>query len=97
VYQRQILIGLFLSIGLLFGVFGCRPDPNSLEGLLQGVDTQKALAIANEWKWTHKDIRSYVNTRMVAFELPGDKTKKVPLPDDSMVVAVAPYIKYTHQ
>jgi len=95
--QRQILIGLLLTIGLVIGVFGCQPDPNSPEGMLQNVDAKKALAMANEWKWTRKDIKSHVDTRVVEFELPGDKTKKIPLPDDSMVVAVAPYIKYTHQ
>ena len=61
------------------------------------MDAREALAIANEWKWTREDIRSYVNTQVVAFELPGGKTKKIPLPDDSMVVAVAPYIDQTHQ
>ena len=95
--QRQILTGLLLTIGLVMGVFGCRPDPNSPEGMLQHVDAKEALAIANEWKWTREDIRSYVNTQVVAFELPGGKTKKIPLPDESMVVAVAPYINQTHQ
>lgn len=95
--QRQIIMGLFLTIGLVFGVSGCRPDPNSPEGMLENVDAKEALAIANEWKWDRKDIRSYVNARVVGFELPGDKTKNIPLPDDSMVIAVAPYIKYTHQ
>jgi len=90
-------MGLFLTIGLVFGVSGCRPDPNSPEGMLENVDAKEALAIANEWKWDRKDIRSYVNARVVGFELPGDKTKNIPLPDDSMVIAVAPYIKYTHQ
>ena len=94
---RQILLGLLLTIGLVFVFFGCRPDPNSPEGRLENVDAKEALAIANEWKWTRKDIRSYVDPRVVAFELPGDKTKKIPLPDDSRVVAVAPYVTYTHQ
>jgi hypothetical protein len=97
VTQRQILFGLLFSIGLAMGVFACRPDPRSPEGMLQNMDAKEALAMANDWKWTRKDIKSHVDTRVVAFELPGDKTIKIPLPDDSMVVAVAPYIKYTHQ
>ena len=95
--QRQIMLGLLLTIGLIISVSACRPDPNSPEGRLENVDAKEALAIANEWKWTRKDIRSYVDPLVVAFELPGDKTKKIPLPDDSMVVAVAPYVTYTHQ
>jgi len=97
VTQRQILIGLLLTIGLVSGVFGCRPDPNSPEGMLEHVDAKEALALANEWRWTRPDIRSYVDTRNVTFELPGDKTVKIPLPDDAMMVAVAPYIHQTHQ
>jgi len=97
VNPRPILTGLLLTIGLVMGVIGCRPDPNSPQGMLENVDAKEALAIANEWKWTRQDIRSYVDTQAVAFELPGGKTKKIPLPDDSMVVAVAPYIDQTHQ
>ena len=95
--QRKILTGLLLAIGLVMGVFGCRPDPDSPEGRLENINAEKALAIANEWKWTRSDIRSYVNTQVVGFELPGGKTKKIPLPDDAMVIAVAPYIDQTHQ
>jgi hypothetical protein len=95
--QRQMLIGLLLAIGLVMGVFGCGPDPNSREGMLEHADAKKALALANEWRWTRKDIQSYVDTRDVVFELPGDKTVKIPLPKDSMMVAVAPYINQTHQ
>jgi len=97
VIQRQILIGLLLTMGLVVGVFGCRPDPDSPEGMLENVDAKEALALANEWRWTRKDIRSSVDTQDVTFELPGDKTVKIPLPDDAMMVAVAPYIRQTHQ
>ena len=95
--QRQRRIGLLLTIGLVMGVFGCGPDPNSPEGMLEHADAKKALALANEWRWTRKDIRSFVDTQNVTFELPGDKTVKIPLPDDAMMVAVAPYINQTHQ
>jgi hypothetical protein len=96
VTQRPMLIGLLLTIGLVSGVFASQPDPNSPEGLLEHADAKKALALANEWRWTRKDIRSFVDTRDVTFELPGDKTVKIPLPDDAVMVAVAPYINQTH-
>ena len=95
--QGQILMGLFLTIGLIFGVSACRPDPNSPEGMLEHADAKKALALANEWRWTRKDIRSSVDTRNVTVDLPGGKTIKIPLPKDAMMVAVAPYINRTHQ
>ena len=95
--HNHILLGLFAVIGLMFGVSGCQPDPNSPEGILQNVDARKAIAIANEWKWSKKDIKSHVTSREVVFELSENKVKKIRLPDDEMMVAVAPYINQTHQ
>jgi len=81
----------------MFGVSGCQPDPNSPEGILQNVDARQAIAIANEWKWSKKDIKSHVTSREVVFELSENKVKKIRLPDDEMMVAIAPYINQTHQ
>jgi hypothetical protein len=94
--QQQILLGLFVAIGLMLGVPGCQLDPNSPEGILKNVDAKQAVAIANEWMWSRKDIKSHVTSRDVVFELPKDKVIRIPLPDDQMMIAVAPYIKQTH-
>jgi len=97
--MRSVLVSLIL----LFGVSTLNPacslqaDENSPEAILKNVDAIQAMAIANEWKWTRKEIKSYVNPREVVFEWSEGKVKKIPLPEEKMIVAVAPYINRTHR
>ena len=95
--RTAIILLLFVAVGLPATIIGCRPDPHSPEGLLENVDAKQAIAIANEWKWSQKDIKSRVTSREVVFELSTGKIKRIPLPDDKMLIAVAPYINQTHQ
>jgi hypothetical protein len=88
---------LLLGLSLLLAPSGCQPDKDSPEALLKNVDAVQAMALANEWNWSKKEIKSYVNAREVVFELPGKKVIEIPLPQDKMLVAVAPYINQTHQ
>lgn len=67
------------------------------EPALNNIDAVKAMEIANEWKWLRKDVKSYVTSREVVFEFPDGDTRKVPLPADRMVVAVAPFVNRTHR
>ncbi|MEJ2100689.1 MAG: hypothetical protein P8X68_12000 [Desulfobacterales bacterium] len=90
-------LSLSLALSLLIVAPGCQPDKNSPEAVLKNVDAFQAMAIANEWKWSKKEIKSYVNTREIVFELPDSKAIKIALPEDKMLVAVAPYINQTHQ
>ena len=69
----------------------------SFEGILKNVDAFQAMEIANQWKWSQKNIKSYVTFKEVVFKLPDGKVKKVPLPDDKFLVAMAPYINRTHK
>ena len=94
---------LFISLSLLFGLSflfaasACQLDKNSPKAILKNVDAVQAMAIANEWKWFKKEIKSHVTTRDVVFELSENSVKKIPLPEDKMLVAVAPYINRTHK
>jgi hypothetical protein len=88
---------LFLGVISLFPACGFLVDENSPKARLKNVDAIKAMAIANEWKWSKKDIKSYVNSREVVFEIAKGKVKKIPLPEERMLVAVAPYINRTHR
>ena len=84
----------FLGIGWLFPA--CSND-NPDVARLKNVDAVQAVAIANEWNWSKKEITSYVTPREVVFKSSDDKViKKIPLPEDKMMVAVAPYINTTH-
>ena len=64
---------------------------------LESLSASEAMAVANEWKWTRGDIKSYVDSREVVFEFTDGSVKRVPLPGDKMLVAVTPYIQQTHQ
>jgi hypothetical protein len=86
---------LLLGLGSLFTACGLLADEN--EAALENVDAIKAMEIANQWNWTKKDIKSHVTTREVVFEFPNGRVKKIPLPEEKMLVAVAPYINQTHR
>ncbi len=72
-------------------------DKKSDEAALNNVDAVQAMAIANQWKWSKEEIKSYVTPQEVVFEFSNENVKKIPLPEEKMVVAVAPYIDRTHR
>ena len=86
-----------LGICLLLPVNGLQGAEKSDEAVLDNIDAKQAMAIANQWKWTRKEVTSYVNPRGVIFVFPDKKVKGIPLPADKMLVAVAPYIRRTHR
>lgn len=94
--KLTLFLSVLFGLSLLFGASGCT-DPNSPETILQNVDAVQAMAIANGWKWSNKEIKSFVTARDVVFEFSKGKVKRVPLPEDKMLVAVAPYINQTHK
>ena len=88
---------LFLWSSSALPVYAQQGGGNSLEAVLKNTDAIQAMAIANQWKWFHKEIKSYVTPREVAFEFSNGKVVKIPLPEDKIMVAVAPYINRTHK
>jgi hypothetical protein len=64
---------------------------------LQGVDGKQAMELANKWRQKNLDITSFVTPDAVNFKFKDGKTISVPLPNDQMVVSVAPYIDTTHK
>lgn len=62
------IITVFL-FGLIFLIltYAIQDNGQNPERIVKGIDAKKALTIANEWKWTQKEIISYVNTREVVF------------------------------
>lgn len=63
----------------------------------EAIDVVEAIAIANEWKWSQKDVKSYITAREVVFEFSDGTKKKILLPEERMLVAVAPFIRQTHK
>jgi hypothetical protein len=72
-------------------------NEKSAEELLNNVDAFQAMEIANEWKWSNKEIKSSVNSHEIIFKFPNGRIIRILLPEDQMVVAVAPYIRSTHK
>lgn len=95
--MKNLLISFvfLLGVGSLFVGRGLLAEEN--EAVLKDVDAMQAMEIANEWKWTQKKIKSYVTTREVVFQFSNGRSKKILLPEDKMLVAVAPYINRTHK
>jgi hypothetical protein len=93
----SVVVGFLLMLSSLFPMGSPQADMRSDEARLNNADAVQAMAIANEWNWSRKEIKSYVTPGEVIFEFPDGKVKRVPLPENGMVVAVAPYITKTHK
>ena len=89
-------VTLTLSIISIFLPDAIHADQKSLMSDLEKVNAVEAVALANKWRWTNKDVKAYVDAQEIVFRFPDGQIKKIPMPGDKMLVAVAPYIKYTH-
>jgi Periplasmic copper-binding protein CueP len=95
--MKSLLLSFLFLLGMVHvNTAHAQEDFRSAEKALDNVDAIQAVAIANEWKWSKGDIKSYVDSREVVFKFPNGKVKRIPLPKDKMLVAVAPYINQTH-
>jgi len=89
-----VIIGLcIISLSLPNAL---QADYKSLMTQLKNVDAIQAVALANQWRWTEKSITIYIDAQEIVFKFPDGKVKKIPIPEDKMLVAIAPYIKQTH-
>jgi hypothetical protein len=95
--MKKLLVSFvfLLGVGSLFT--GCTLLADENEAMLKNVNAIQAMEIANEWKWTKREIKSYVDAREVVFEFSNGRSKKIPLPEEKVLVAVAPYINRTHR
>ena len=92
----SIFIAFVLGSLVLCSAGVAQPAAKSNEAVLENIDAIKAVQIANEWKWTKKNVTTSVDSREVIFEFPDGKVKRIALPEDKMYIAIAPYIKRTH-
>jgi hypothetical protein len=99
-YKTTLLIicGMLIVSGTLFSenashMGATEPSINAIDGL----DAEEALAIANRWHEAGSDVVSFVDQRNIYFMFNNGEEAVVPLPENSMVVAIAPYLTYTHE
>jgi hypothetical protein len=64
---------------------------------LDGLNAHQALALANQWHWEKQPVRTHITSKEVVFQFESGRVKKIPLPADEMMVAVAPFIDKTHK
>ena len=97
--MKTFVLGLILILGT-FSAFQADAAQDSKKPAdidFEKIDAVEAMAIANAWKWSRKDIKSSVTAREVVFKFSDGKQKKIALPQEKMLVAVAPYIRRTHK
>ena len=64
---------------------------------LDGLNAYQALALANQWHWEKQPVRTHITSKEIVFQFESGRAKKIPLPADEMMVAVAPFINNTHK
>jgi hypothetical protein len=85
-------LALFLMFTTAFSM-----TESALMSQLDGLNAHQALALANQWHWEKQPVRTHVTSKEVVFQFESVKVKKIPLPADEMMVAVAPFINHTHK
>ncbi len=101
--MRDFLINIGISVILILATnlasqaFAIQNSKQPADVDFEKLDAMEAMAIANEWKWSQKDVKSYVTSQKVVFEFPDGMKKEILLPEERMLVAVAPYIRRTHK
>jgi hypothetical protein len=93
----MILLVVFWGMSVSLPAYAVKGNEKSAYVSLDNIDAVQAMEIANQWKWTRKEVKSYVTPQGVIFIFPDKRVKGIPLPKDKMVVAVAPYINRTHR
>ncbi len=97
--MKSLVLGLLLILGagsaFQADAFQDVKKPADID--FEKIDAVEAIAIANEWKWSQKDVKSFVNAHEVVFKFSDGKEQKIPLPREKMLVAVAPYLRKTHK
>ena len=91
------MLSILIVIATGFPIDAYSANEAEALAMLDNVDGVQALALANEWRWSQSDIVTYITTKEVVFEFPSGTEKRVNLPQDRVMVAVAPYVSRTHK
>jgi hypothetical protein len=101
---KTTILVLILSVLSLSSVYSSENQISTnssknkqLRDELKGVDGKKAMEIANEWRLKKIDIVTFVTPDTVNFKFKDGETISIPVPDDVMIVSIAPYVNKTHK
>ena len=97
--MKYLIIGLILILATIpaLQADAAQDSKKPADIDFENIDAVEAMAIANAWKWSRKDIKSSVTAREVVFKFSDGKQQRIALPQEKMLVAVAPYIRRTHK
>ena len=95
--KRLILAPLTLLSIVLITATSYSMNESNLIDQLNEVDAYKALALANQWHLEKQPVKSHITTNEVVFQFESGTTKTIALPEEKVMIAVAHYIKNTHQ
>jgi hypothetical protein len=70
--------------------------PSVSPEVINNLNAKEALALANKWKTSNPEITSFLESDKLTVKFPNNKTVEIPMPKESMIVALAPYINKTH-
>ncbi|MFA5180543.1 MAG: CueP family metal-binding protein [Syntrophales bacterium] len=95
---KNIIATIVMSIFILYSqiAFAQHGQDQQLRDELKGIDAKKAMKIAYKWRSENIDVKTFVTPDAVNFQFKDGKTVAVPLPDDLMIVSIAPYVNKTH-
>ena len=82
---------------LLMSAAAFSMSESALIDQLDGLNAHQALALANQWYWEKQQVRTHITSKEVVFQFESGRVKKIPLPANEMMVAVAPFIDKTHK
>jgi hypothetical protein len=93
IVDRRVVC-LVLVLALAPVVLAAGPTPAPSPAALEGIDAFTAMDLANAWKGL--PVTSFVTPLAVHFAFPDGRDVAIGLPDDVMLVSVAPYVVHTH-
>lgn len=92
--NRRTAHAVLLAASLLFATFATAQLPQPSPAALADADAYTAMDLANEWKG--EALTSFVTSSAVHFSFPDGASVEIPLPEDEMLVSLAPYVVNTH-
>ena len=97
-FKKLLIISPLASLALfLMFTTAYSMSESTLINQLEGLNARQALALANQWHWEKQPVRTHVTSEEVVFQFESGTVKKIPLPPEEMMVAVAPFINRTHK
>lgn len=91
--SHMILVAMLAAAAGATGE-GSVPEP----ALLQGKTAEQLMALANDWGMATEEthVKAWTTSRQIHFIFAGGARRDIALPDDLMVVSIAPYVMKTH-